>query len=78
LVLLKLDFKPQVLLIKAIFLKVKKLPSAKSVAEYGYTSMIKGRKVEIHGIMNYIMSNSIRFIPRAFVLIVSRKMLDKS
>ena len=57
--------------------KGKKLPSAKNVAEYGYTSMIKGKTVAIHGFMNYIMSNSIRFIPRAMVLKVSRKMLDK-
>ena len=57
--------------------KGKKLPSAKNVAEYGYASMIKGKTVAIHGFMNYIMSNSIRFIPRAMVLKVSRKMLDK-
>lgn len=57
--------------------KGKKLPSAKNVAEYGYTSMIKGKTVAIHGFMNYILSNSIRFIPRATVLKVSRKMLDK-
>ena len=57
--------------------KGKKLPSAKNVAEYGYTSMIKGKTVAIHGFMNYILSNSIRFIPRAMVLKVSRKMLDK-
>jgi short-subunit dehydrogenase len=58
--------------------KGKKLPTAKEVAEYGYDSMIKGKTVAIQGIMNYIMSNSIRFIPRAMVLKVSRKMLDKS
>ncbi|MFN5147407.1 MAG: SDR family NAD(P)-dependent oxidoreductase [Flavobacteriia bacterium] len=56
--------------------KNKKLPSAKEVAEYGYASMIKGKTVAIHGIMNYIMSNSIRFIPRSLVVKVSRKMLD--
>jgi short-subunit dehydrogenase len=58
--------------------KGKKLPTAKEVAEYGYTSMIQGKSVAIHGLMNYIMSNSIRFIPRAMVLKVSRKMLDKA
>jgi len=57
--------------------KDKKLPTAKEVAGYGYKSMIKGKTVAIHGIMNYIMSNSVRFIPRAMVLKVSRKMLDK-
>lgn len=57
--------------------KDKKLPTAKEVAQYGYASMMKGKIVAIHGIMNYIMSNSIRFIPRALVLKISRKMLDK-
>ncbi|MFZ4455035.1 MAG: SDR family NAD(P)-dependent oxidoreductase [Bacteroidales bacterium] len=58
--------------------KGKKLPTAKEVADYGYKSMIKGKTVAIHGIMNNIMSTSIRFIPRALVLKVSRKMLDKA
>ena len=58
--------------------KGKKLPTAKEVAKYGYSSMIKGKTVAIHGIMNYIMSNAIRFIPRAMVLKVSRKKLDKA
>ena len=58
--------------------KGKKLPTAIEVAEYGYTSMIKGKSVAIHGIMNYIMANSIRFIPRSMVLKVSRKLLDKA
>jgi len=40
--------------------------------------MINGKRVAIHGMMNYIMANSIRFIPRALVLKVSRKMLDKA
>jgi hypothetical protein len=57
--------------------KDKKLPTAKEVAQYGYASMIKGKTVAIHGIMNYLMSNSIRFIPRSLVLKISRKMLDK-
>jgi short-subunit dehydrogenase len=58
--------------------KGKKLSTAKEVAEYGYASMIKGKTVAIHGMMNYLMSNSTRFIPRAAVLKVSRKLLDKA
>ncbi|MEI8361531.1 MAG: SDR family oxidoreductase [bacterium] len=57
--------------------KNKKLPTAKEVAEYGYNSMMQGKTVAIHGIMNYIMSSSVRFIPRALVLKTSRKILDK-
>jgi uncharacterized protein len=58
--------------------KGKKLPTAAEVAAYGYKSMLKGKSVAIHGLMNYIMSNSVRFIPRAMVLKVSRKILDKA
>ena len=57
--------------------KGKKLPTAKDVAEYGYSAMIKGKTVAIHGFMNYILSSSVSFMPRALVLKVARKMLDK-
>jgi short-subunit dehydrogenase len=58
--------------------KGKKMPTARDVAEYGYVSMIRGKTVAIQGMMNYIMSNSVRFLPRAIVLKVSRKILDKA
>jgi uncharacterized protein len=58
--------------------KGKKLPTAKKVAEYGYTAMIKGRTVAIHGIMNWIMANTVRFTPRAWVVKLTRKIQDKA
>jgi short-subunit dehydrogenase len=58
--------------------KDKKLPTAQEVAEYGYKAMMKGKTVAVHGMMNYILSNSVRFIPRAMVLNISRKILGKS
>jgi short-subunit dehydrogenase len=57
--------------------KGKKLPSAKSVAEYGYRAMMSGKTVAIHGFMNYLLANSVRFLPRALVVKVARKMQDK-
>ena len=57
--------------------KGKKLPTAKQVADYGYRSMIKGKTVAIHGIMNYILSNSVRFTPRALVVKITRKIIGK-
>jgi uncharacterized protein len=53
----------------------KNLPTAREVAEYGYLSMMKGKTVAIHGIMNFIFSNSVRFVPRSLVLNVARKMI---
>jgi uncharacterized protein len=58
--------------------KGKKLPTSKEVAEYGYKAMMKGKTVAIHGLMNYLMANSVRFTPRALVVKLTRKIQDKS
>ncbi len=55
----------------------KNLPTSKEVAKYGYNAMIKGKTVAIHGIMNTILATSLRFVPRAVVLKISRMILDK-
>jgi len=56
----------------------KKLPNGVEVALYGYKSMLSGKTIAIHGLKNRIMTFAIRFIPRAWVLKVSRKMLDRA
>lgn len=58
--------------------KGKKLPSSKEVAEYGYHAMMQGQTVAIHGMMNWILANSVRFIPRAWVVKITRKLQDKA
>lgn len=58
--------------------KGKKLPTSKEVAEYGYAAMLKGKTVAIHGFMNWFLANSVRFMPRALVVKVTRKMQDKA
>jgi uncharacterized protein len=58
--------------------KGKKLPTAKQVAEYGYGAMMKGKTVAIHGLINWIMANSVRFTPRALVVKLTRKIQDKA
>lgn len=58
--------------------KGKKLPTSKEVAEYGYAAMLKGKTVAIHGLMNWIMANSVRFTPRAIVVKLTRKIQDKA
>jgi uncharacterized protein len=57
--------------------KGRKLPTSKEVAEYGYKAMMKGKTVAIHGTMNYIMANSVRFMPRTWVVKVTRMIQDK-
>ncbi len=63
---------------ESALVKGKKLPTSKEVAEYGYTAMMKGKTVAIHGLMNWIMANSVRFTPRALVVRITRKLQDKS
>jgi uncharacterized protein len=63
---------------ESALVKGKKLPTSKEVAIYGYASMMKGKTVAIHGWMNWIMANSVRFTPRALVVKLTRKMQDKS
>ena len=58
--------------------KGKKLPSAKSVAQYGYKTMMKGKTVAIHGFMNYMLANSVRFMPRKMVTNIARSIQDKA
>jgi len=45
-----------------------KMPSSKTVAEYGYKAMMKGKAVAIHGFMNRLMVASLRISPRSLVV----------
>jgi uncharacterized protein len=62
---------------ESALVKGKKLPTSAEVAQYGYAAMLKGKTVAIHGLMNYIMANSVRFTPRAIVVKLTRKLQDK-
>ena len=57
--------------------KNKKLPTSKQVAEYGYKAMMKGKRVAIHGLINKIMTFSLRLTPRKIVTSVVRKLSEK-
>lgn len=63
---------------ESALVKNKKLPTAKEVALYGYNAMMRGKTVAIHGLMNYIMANSVRFLPRGVVVKITRQMQDKA
>lgn len=57
--------------------KGKKLPTSKEVAEYGYSAMMKGKRVAVHGLLNYWMSQGYRFLPRNLMVKVVRFIQDK-
>ena len=40
------------------------MPSSREVANYGYRAMMKGKRVAVHGWLNKILVQSIRFTPR--------------
>lgn len=57
--------------------KGKKLPSSEEVALYGYKSMMKGKRVAIHGLQNKLMAFSVRFTPRSWVTALVKKLSEK-
>lgn len=57
--------------------KGRKLPSSAEVAKYGYKAMMSGKTIAIHGMLNAIMANSVRFMPRKWVVKVTRMIQDK-
>jgi uncharacterized protein len=63
---------------ESALVKGKKLPTSKEVARYGYAAMLKGKTVAIHGVMNWLLANSVRFTPRALVVKITRKIQDKA
>ena len=56
--------------------KNRKLPTSAAVALFGYKAMMKGKMTVIHGIMNYLIANSIRLAPRSWVLPMVRKIQE--
>jgi uncharacterized protein len=58
--------------------KGKNLPTSAEVAEYGYKALMDGKVVAIHGAMNWIMAQSVRFTPRAMVRSLVRSLSERS
>jgi uncharacterized protein len=47
--------------------KGKKLPSSEDVGRAGYHAMMRGKRVYIPGIMNWLLAQSVRFTPRIII-----------
>jgi len=54
-----------------------KFATAESVAQYGYKSMMNGKRVAIPGFFNKFSSGIIRLTPRRLVSRIARKMINK-
>ncbi len=54
--------------------KGKNLPTADEVAGIGYRAMLRGRRVVVPGLMNWLMAQSVRYTPRRVVTAVVKRM----
>lgn len=52
------------------------MATAEEVAEYGYEAMMKGKTVAIHGMINSIVAQSARFLPRDLVTTIAKKVQE--
>ena len=52
------------------------MATPEEVAEYGYEAMMKGKTVAVHGMINSVMAQSSRFLPRDLVTTIAKKMQE--
>lgn len=57
-------------------LKDMKTPSPREVVEFGYNAMMKGKPLVIQGALNKLVANSVRFIPRKWLVKLSAKLIS--
>lgn len=65
-------FKSAATLDRSNLFKGRGIAGAKEVAMFGYKAMIKGEGIAIHGFLNMLMAQSIRFVPRKIVTALAR------
>jgi len=58
---------------KSALFQQRKLPSAQEVAEDAYKALLKKKTVAIHGLVNWTLANSVRFMPRKVITSIVRK-----
>ncbi len=58
--------------------KGRKLPTAKEVAIFGYKAMMDKKMTVIHGALNWILANTVRFSPRKLVLKITRMIQNEA
>lgn len=58
------------------FLKDTKTPLPEEVATFGYRAMMKGKTLVIHGGLNKLVANLVRFIPRKWLTTLSAKVIS--
>ena len=70
-------FKAAAALGKSNLFKGNGIAGSKEVAAFGYKAMMKGKTVVVHGFMNALMAQSVRFAPRNVVTAIARLKLKE-
>lgn len=71
-------FKAASALDRSSLFKGSQIAPSKEVAEFGYKSMMKGKTVAVHGFVNLLMSQSVRFAPRNIATAIARYKLKEN
>jgi uncharacterized protein len=68
-------FKAAAALDESNLFKGNQIATSKEVAEFGYSKMMEGKIVVIHGVLNNLLVQSVRFAPRNIVASIARMKL---
>lgn len=71
------EFQATARLEKSRLFRMKRLPSSKEVADFGYKEMMNGSMTVVPGLANKTGAMSVRFIPRKWVLKMVRKIQER-
>lgn len=72
------DFANKADLGKSKLFKRGKIASAAEVAAYGYKAMMAGKVIAIHGLLNSIIANTLRVMPKSLVRKMVRSIQEKA
>jgi hypothetical protein len=71
------DFQARAQMQNSGLVKGKKMMDARTVAEAGYRALMAGKKIEIPGLANKLLTQSLRFSPRSIVTKMVRRMQEE-
>lgn len=60
---------------RSLIFTMRTLPSSAAVARYGYRAVHKQKRVAVHGALNRLLVQLVRFTPRALVTAIARRMM---
>ncbi len=74
----KSEFQENANMLKSKLMDRLPMPDSREVAEYGYKSMMNGKRVAVHGVTNKIMSKLVVLFPRKWVTAIVRKVQERN